>query len=109
MADPREVQLVNGHCEHPAPMMEGLRCEVQHSAGKGEFTSEPGMLGVGVVIMPSGQPRLIVQAKHADGTSLNVVLKDAGDVAVFSDCLLEKFQEAQAIAAACAAAKAKPQ
>lgn len=71
----------------PVPDMDGLICEVQHSARSGKPVSvEHGLCGYGVVIMPNGQPKVLLQVKHADGTSLSVPLQIA-DAATLLECL----------------------
>jgi hypothetical protein len=108
--DPREARMAGpDRVVHQAPNLEGIVCEVQHAVNKGDFTLEPGSLGIGVTILPTGQPRIILQVKHADGTSLGAMLKDALACATVMECLLDAHKEAGAIAAAAAAAKEKPQ
>lgn len=102
----REAEVVApGQCRHPAPELEGIVCEVQHSVGQGEFTTELGTLGCGVLILPTGQPRLIIQMKHADGRSMGATLKDVVDTATFLSCLMDAAQEAERIAAETATAR----
>jgi hypothetical protein len=82
--------------EHPT--LEGISCEVQHNVQSGKpHTSESGLIGVGVVTLPTGQPRLILQVKHPDGTSLGGVL-NAGDATTIMECIADAMIEAQAIA-----------
>jgi hypothetical protein len=90
------------------PEMEGVICEVQHSlkSGKG-FCPDPGMCGVGVVTMPTGQPRLILQIKHADGTSLGATLTESRALAIL-ECIADAMDEAQKIADRTKAAKGQP-
>lgn len=97
-----------GQCEHPAPDLEGIACEVQHSVGQGEFETRPGMFGFGVLVLPTGQPRIVCQLKHADGTSLSATLKDAVDSAVVLECLVDAMKEAQRIADAGDTARRRP-
>lgn len=108
--DPRETRMgeEDGQLIHEAPNLEGIVCEVQHSVGQGAFTREHGSLGIGVVILPTGQPRVILQVKHADGTSLGATLKDSVDSAIIMECLAEAHMAAERIAAETAAAKANP-
>jgi hypothetical protein len=91
----------------PHPVMDGFAAEVQHSVASGKpYCPDPGMCGIGVVTLPTGQPRLVMQTKHADGTSLSVTLK-AADALVLLDCLVDGMAQAQAISEA--ADKAVPQ
>lgn len=94
-----------GQCQHEAPELEGIVCEVQHSVGQGEFTTELGSFGFGVIILPTGQPRVVCQIKHADGTSLGATLKTSVDAATALECLMAAMEEAQRIAEEAAAAK----
>lgn len=81
-----------------APEMEGISCKVQHSVASGKpQCPEPGMLGVGVVVLPTGQPRVVLQIKHADGTSLSASMLQSGLVTVM-ECLVDAFATAQALA-----------
>lgn len=87
------------------PDMAGLACEVQHSVRSGKpFCSEPGMYGVGVVVMPTGQPRLVLQVKHADGTCLGATLLADGAM-ILLECIADAMEEAQRIADAVDQAK----
>lgn len=84
------------------PNLEGIVCEVQHTIQTGKpFTTEPGLWGVGVVTLPTGQPRLVIQTKHADGASLSVTLK-ASEAQLAVECLVDAINEANRIAAAVA-------
>lgn len=105
----KEARVVApGQRVHEAPALEGIVCEVQHPVGGGEFTNEKGSFGCGVIVLPTGQPRVIVQIKHADGTSLGATLKDATDAAIMISCLMDAAQEAQRLADAADAAKRRP-
>lgn len=87
------------------PTMEGFDCEVQHSLASGKpVTDKPGLIGVGVVTLPTGQPRLVVQIKHPDGTSVSATLKGR-DLRTLIECLTDAGNEAEAIALAAAAVK----
>ncbi|MFL6864055.1 MAG: hypothetical protein ACJ8DZ_13760 [Allosphingosinicella sp.] len=97
-----------GHCVSDPPELDGIACEVQHSFGKGEFTNERGTFGCGVLVLPTGQPRVVVQIKHADGSCLGATLKDAIDITTVVSCLLDAAREAQRIADQADAAKARP-
>lgn len=82
------------------PEMEGLTCEVQHSLKSGKpFCPDPGLIGVGVVVLPTGQPRLVLQIKHADGTSVSATLKGP-DLRLLLECLDDAAEKAEAIAKA---------
>jgi hypothetical protein len=71
------------------PEMEGVQCEIQHGVNSGDFTKVHGVLGVGVAIQPmTGEPRIIMQMKHADGRSMTAVLTFL-DLNSFSECLLD--------------------
>lgn len=90
----------NGISAVVQPMMEGANIEVQHSYASGKpYTAERGLWGVGVVTMPNGQPRIIMQVKHADGTSLSMTLK-SDDMLMIVDSLIEAAHKSDAIAAA---------
>lgn len=90
------------------PQMEGVQCEVQHSLKSGKpMTKERGIMGVGVVTLPTGQPRLIVQIKHPDGTSLSATLMATGALTMV-DCLIDAMTEAQRLSEAADAAKRRP-
>lgn len=90
------------------PEMEGVQCEVQHTLSSGKpFSPEPGMCGVGVVILPTGQPRLLIQIKHADGTSLGATWLNS-HATVMLECIVDAMAKAQAIADAAREAQEKP-
>lgn len=83
---------------YPQPELEGIACEVQHSVQSGKpFTAEPGMIGAGVVVMPTGEPRVILQTKHADGTSLSGTLRFP-DLMLLLECMVDAGRTAQGIA-----------
>jgi hypothetical protein len=90
-----------------APEMEGVECEVQHSvrSGKG-FCPTPGLCGVGVVTLPTGQPRVVLQIKHSDGTSLSATLTQSIGLAIL-ECIADGMAEAQRIAEAAKEAKGR--
>lgn len=60
------------------PELEGVELQVQRGYKRGDEpstpTAEPGTLGFGVVIVASGQPQLMLQLKHADGTCLGAYI-----------------------------------
>lgn len=87
------------------PEMEGVALEVQHSVQSGKpFCAEPGLCGVGVVTLPTGQPRVVLQIKHSDGTSLSATLTESSGILVL-ECIADAMQEAQRIADEAQAAK----
>lgn len=89
------------------PEMEGVVCEVQHSIQSGKpFCADPGLCGVGVVTLPTGEPRLVLQIKHADGTSISATLLESTAIMVL-ECLADAMNEAQKIADATKAARGK--
>jgi hypothetical protein len=94
-----EGTIVNGTTvlfSHPE--LEGFRCEVQHSVQSNKpRTDQLGTIGIGVVTLPTGQPRLILQVKHADTDSLATILRHA-DAMTLVEILIDKMAEAQAIA-----------
>lgn len=91
-----------------APDMEGVCVEVQHSVQSGKpFCPDFGMCGVGVVTMPTGQPRLVLQTKHADGTSLGATLTETSALTLL-ECIVDAMAEAQRIADEVKVAKVKP-
>lgn len=61
-------------CLLDAPLLNGIELEVQHPTAGGEMTDDLGSIGFGVILMPNGQPRVVGQIKHADGTSLCLTL-----------------------------------
>lgn len=77
--------------------LQGVNCEVHHGDGGGDAGSES--CGVGVIIMPTGQPRVVVQVKHIDGSSLTAVLLKF-DAEVLIECLEEARDKADALAEA---------
>ena len=82
--------------DHPA--LEGITCQVQHSVGSGKpHSTEPGTVGVGVVTLPTGQPRLVMQIKHADGTSMACIMM-AAECMTIVDCISDAAILAQQIA-----------
>lgn len=82
-----------------SPELEGISCEVQHSIASGKpFCPDPGMCGVGVVVLPTGQPRLVLQIKHHDGTSLSATLASSGATLALLECIVDAQSEAQDIA-----------
>lgn len=84
----------------PGPVMEGLACEVQHTMSTGRpYTAESGQCGFGTVTLPTGQPRVVMQVRHPDGSSLSVTLK-FDDVEVMLECLLETAADAHDMAEA---------
>lgn len=86
------------------PPMEGVTCEVQHNLASGKpFCAEPGVLGVGVVVLPTGQPRIVLQIKHSDGTSLSATLLNSGLLTIM-ECLVDAHRTAQSLADASAKA-----
>lgn len=88
----------------PGPVMEGFDCEVQHTMQTGKpYTDKRGMLGFGVVVLPTGQPRVVMQVKHPDGSSLSAALKRE-DVALLFECLIDAAQNAEAKASDAAGA-----
>lgn len=79
----------------PGPEMEGFDCEVQHTMSTGKpYTAERGMMGFGVVTLPTGQPRVVMQVRHPDGESLSVTLTSV-DVALLASCLFDAAGAAQ--------------
>lgn len=90
------------HVIFSRPSLEGIEAQVQHTMATGKpYTDAPGSCGVGVVTLPTGQPRVIFQVKHADGSSLAVIMK-AGDAETVRECLVDAMALAQAIADAAA-------
>lgn len=70
------------------PELLGIPCQIQHptESGKG-WSEDAGLLGTGIVMTPIG-PVAIIQAKHADGTSLGAILTP-DEFASFIECLVE--------------------
>lgn len=80
------------------PLLEGTIAQVQHGLSTGRaFTDTPGTCGCGVVTLPTGQPRVILQVKHSDGTTLAVIMGKT-DAQIIADCLSDAMERAQAIA-----------
>lgn len=89
------------------PEMEGVVVEVQHALQSGKpFCPDPGLCGVGVVTLPTGQPRIVLQIKHADGTSVSATLLEPTAILLL-ECLADAMDEAQRIADAAKAAKGR--
>lgn len=90
------------------PDLEGVQTEVQHSVKSGKpFEPRPGMVGFGVVILPTGQPRIVMQIKHADGTSLGAsFIKDT--LIALLECACDASCKADDIAVAAAQASRRP-
>ena len=82
------------------PELEGVMCEIQHGSASPDtikpITEVPGTLGAGVLILPSGQPRVVIQLKHPDGTSLGCVL-DAASCRTVLECIIDAGVRAQQI------------
>jgi hypothetical protein len=77
------------------PELEGLECQVQRGNQAG--VPDPGLVGVGVIIGPDGQPRVLLQMKHADGESLISVLR-VDEFFVLAGCMAEVAGKAGDIA-----------
>lgn len=72
--------------------------EVQHDGAHGAPTNDKGTVGLAVVTLPTGQPRIVMRTTHADGTTLDVMLPTAAHSATLIDMLSEASGAAQAIA-----------
>lgn len=56
------------------PELEGIQTNVQHSIDSGKPASPLlGLFGAGLILTPDG-PMVMAQTKHADGTSLGVLM-----------------------------------
>lgn len=98
----------DGQVAYHRPPLEGIVTEVQHSIeSRKPVTTMPGMVGAGVVVLPTGQPRVIIQVKHPDGTSLAAIL-NAQCLATITEILEDGGKKAQGIADAASAAASKP-
>jgi hypothetical protein len=86
-------------CAVDYPNLEGVEVEVQHALGQGGPAEGLGMFGFGVITMPNGQPRVLAQIRHHDGSSLGSILK-AGDVQTLREVLADCEATAQAISLA---------
>lgn len=51
----------------------GFHCQVQH-ADNAEIDRREGIVGLKTVTMPDGQPMVLLNIRHADGTSICAVL-----------------------------------
>lgn len=79
------------------PELEGIQCSVQHPVISGHLsTTELGLLGAGVVVQADGSAAVMVQMKHADGTSLGVLL-GPGEYAAFAEVYLGMGRQANLI------------
>lgn len=56
------------------PAIELFDVEVQHPVGRGNLTLELGTIGAGIVMQPTGNPRVILMITHPDNTGLSVIL-----------------------------------
>lgn len=56
------------------PTIELIDCEVQKPVGSGELELRLGTLGAGVIMQPNGNPRILVDIRHPDGTALAAIL-----------------------------------
>jgi hypothetical protein len=69
--------------------VKGVLCSVQHPVKTGlPGTTEPGRLLVGAVEAGDGEPRLMFEIHHPDGTSLGALV-DTSELILFLDCVLE--------------------
>lgn len=94
----------DGSVQFPSLKLEGFSCEVQHSVNSGRpMTDEDGTVDVGVMVMPGGQPRVILQIQHPDGTSMAASLLKA-EVMMLNACVADA--EARATSVARSATKA---
>jgi hypothetical protein len=88
-----------GRCLVEALKLTVFDCEVQHPASKGPFTPDKGIVGLAVVILPTGQPKIVLEIRHPDGTALHANL-GGGEVATLERTLAEKDAEATQISGA---------
>ena len=80
------------------PTLEGIACEVQHSVQSNKpRATDLGSIGAGIVTLPTGQPRIILQVKHADSDSLAAVLRH-DDALTVIEVLIDAVRRAQALA-----------
>lgn len=77
------------------PMMEVLNCEVQKPVTQGDLVVDNGTVATGVVIMPSGQPRVVMILTHPDGTALTAVLASGAAVNELASMLFDARAAAQ--------------
>jgi hypothetical protein len=95
-----------GYFNIDAPSLTGIAVQVQHGGGMG--TDKLGTIGVGVIIYPNGTPRMSVQVKHADGTSLGVTMNRT-EFLELAAIMTEEFVKADQVQAAARASEgAKP-
>ena len=69
-----ETTLDGGTVLIDRPVITVIDCEVQHPTSQGEFTNIDGLIGVAVLIQPTGQPKLMLHIEHSDGTKLSTFL-----------------------------------
>lgn len=92
------ILQANGETVVAQPELEGFAAEIQHTVATGRpYTPEQGLIGAGVIVMPTGQPRIVLRLKHPDGSSVSATLK-AQDALLLIEILTETMDSAQAIA-----------
>src|SRR4051794_26352569 len=58
------------------PKMSGIQCSIQHPLKSGKPASPAvGLCGAGVVLRPGDRAAVMLQLKHADGTSLAALVE----------------------------------
>lgn len=95
-----EARLVGDDLvECAAPKLSGIECEVQYGLRSGKPIADlPGTVAFGTIVLPTGQPRVIVQISHPDGTSLAGIVRGRAEFATLAECLRDAGLQAQTIA-----------
>jgi hypothetical protein len=80
------------------PTIQVIDCEVQHPTSRGGLTHIKGTLGVGLIIQPSGQPKIMLKIEHADGANL-VAFVDRAELVEFCSMLMDADDQANEVCA----------